>query len=101
MRFADQVERKLTKMDCIIEVHDARVPFSGRNQKFLERLRAARPHVLLYNKVDLIPRSTVPYLKRTVVKSGKHHLPEHTAFFSTDFKSVGTEFFLIRALSRG
>ncbi|XP_003747608.1 mitochondrial GTPase 1 [Galendromus occidentalis] len=73
-----EVQRKLTKMDCIIEVHDARVPLSGRNQKFLERLRAARPHLLVYNKVDTIPRKTVPYLKKIVTeKESSSPFPLH------------------------
>ncbi|XP_031574620.1 mitochondrial ribosome-associated GTPase 1-like [Actinia tenebrosa] len=41
------------KCDCVLEIHDSRIPFSGRNPKFKETL-SGRPSVLLLNKVDLI-----------------------------------------------
>ncbi|XP_013065975.2 mitochondrial ribosome-associated GTPase 1-like [Biomphalaria glabrata] len=47
-----QIQAKLQKIDCIIEVHDARIPFSGRNIRFRDIIKL-RPHVLLLNKVDL------------------------------------------------
>lgn len=29
-----QMQQKLKNVDCIVEVHDARIPFSGRNEEF-------------------------------------------------------------------
>lgn len=66
-----QVERNLAKVDCVIEVHDARAPLSGRNAKFLERLRVARPHLLVLNKSDMIPKRTIAPLVKHIVDTGK------------------------------
>ncbi|XP_044879237.1 mitochondrial ribosome-associated GTPase 1 isoform X3 [Mauremys mutica] len=47
-----QMKESLRKVDCLIEVHDARIPFSGRNPAFQESL-GIRPHLLVLNKMDL------------------------------------------------
>ncbi|XP_034630896.1 mitochondrial ribosome-associated GTPase 1 isoform X1 [Trachemys scripta elegans] len=47
-----QMKESLRKVDCLIEVHDARIPFSGRNPAFQEAL-GIRPHLLVLNKMDL------------------------------------------------
>lgn len=47
-----QMKAKLSKVDCIVEVHDARIPLSGRNPLFKEYL-GIKPHLLVLNKVDL------------------------------------------------
>ncbi|XP_063047926.1 mitochondrial ribosome-associated GTPase 1 [Engraulis encrasicolus] len=47
-----QMKANLRSVDCIIEIHDARIPFSGRNPLFQESLDV-RPHLLVLNKVDL------------------------------------------------
>ncbi|CAN8010215.1 unnamed protein product [Ixodes pacificus] len=56
------MQRKLKSVDCILELHDARisffqvaihVPFSGRNPNFATMLTAVKPHLLLLNKRDL------------------------------------------------
>lgn len=49
-----EMERTLRKVDCIIEVHDSRIPFSGRNVQFINRLKALKPHILIMNKTDLL-----------------------------------------------
>ncbi|VDK70069.1 unnamed protein product [Onchocerca ochengi] len=36
------------------QVHDARVPITGRNPQFYSSLYAIRPHILVMNKMDLI-----------------------------------------------
>lgn len=48
-----QMQKHLKNVDCIIEVHDARIPFSGRNPNFYHLLSAARPRLLVLNKMDL------------------------------------------------
>lgn len=53
-----EMNKKLHRIDCIIEVHDARVPFTGRNTKFQKQLSEIRPHYLLLNKVDLCDQSS-------------------------------------------
>lgn len=48
-----QMQQKLKIVDCLIEVHDARIPFSGRNPNFIKTVSGLRPHILVYNKQDL------------------------------------------------
>lgn len=47
-----QMRASMKNVDCIIEIHDARIPFSGRNPLFQESLDV-RPHLLVLNKMDL------------------------------------------------
>ncbi|VDD86593.1 unnamed protein product [Enterobius vermicularis] len=49
-----KMEGKLRSVDLIIEVHDARLPITGRNTETFSSLFAVRPHVLVMNKMDLI-----------------------------------------------
>lgn len=44
---------KLNTVDCVIEVHDARIPLIGRNREFREHMGLIKPHILVLNKVDL------------------------------------------------
>lgn len=48
-----QMQQKLKLVDCIIEVHDARIPISGRNPNFRRTVSGLKPHILVLNKVDL------------------------------------------------
>lgn len=48
-----QMQQKLKMVDCIIEVHDARIPFSGRNVDFKHTITGVRPHILVLNKKDI------------------------------------------------
>lgn len=48
-----QMERNLKNVDCLIEVHDARVPISGRYADFKKTLCGLKPHILVLNKIDL------------------------------------------------
>ena len=38
----------------MIEVHDARIPISGRNLDFRNDITGNRPHILVLNKKDLV-----------------------------------------------
>eukprot|EP00088_Acartia_fossae_P019649 TRINITY_DN21480_c0_g1_i4.p1 TRINITY_DN21480_c0_g1~~TRINITY_DN21480_c0_g1_i4.p1 ORF type:complete len:331 (+),score=37.08 TRINITY_DN21480_c0_g1_i4:60-1052(+) len=51
-----EMQRKVTDVDCVIEVHDSRIPLSGRNTTFKETVSGARPHMLVLNKQDLVPK---------------------------------------------
>lgn len=53
-----QMQQKLKMVDCVIEVHDARIPFSGRNIDFRHTVTGVRPHILVLNKKDLSDSST-------------------------------------------
>lgn len=48
-----QMQQKLKQVDCIVEVHDARIPFSGRNPEFKHTVSGLKPHILVLNKKDL------------------------------------------------
>ena len=50
----NQVLKKIQKVDCVVEVHDARIPLSGRNPLFDREAFRRKPHILVMNKVDLI-----------------------------------------------
>uniref|UniRef100_A0A915JJ22 Mitochondrial GTPase 1 n=1 Tax=Romanomermis culicivorax TaxID=13658 RepID=A0A915JJ22_ROMCU len=52
------MQAKLRMVDAIIEVHDARVPLTGRNAYFEQNLLAdtSKPHILVFNKSDLIDK---------------------------------------------
>jgi len=50
------MQRRITDVDCVIEVHDARIPLSGRNTSFKDTISGVRPHILVLNKEDLVPR---------------------------------------------
>ncbi|XP_070697115.1 mitochondrial ribosome-associated GTPase 1 [Pempheris klunzingeri] len=58
-----QMRANLKNVDCIIEIHDARIPFSGRNPVFQETLDI-KPHVLILNKMDLTDLSS----KQTILR---------------------------------
>ncbi|KAK5648533.1 hypothetical protein RI129_003425 [Pyrocoelia pectoralis] len=51
-------------VDCIIEVHDARIPFSGRNTDFKYKVSGIKPHILVMNKMDLIDSKLIPSIKK-------------------------------------
>lgn len=57
------MQHKLRSIDCIIEVHDARIPLSGRNTEFKRTISGIKPHILVLNKADLIPRKSIPPIK--------------------------------------
>jgi len=62
-----QIQRRMADVDCVLEVHDARVPFSGRNLTFRENLNKSRPHILLLNKQDLFPESEKDKVKKELL----------------------------------
>ncbi|TGZ54409.1 Uncharacterized protein DBV15_04137 [Temnothorax longispinosus] len=48
-----QMQQRLKNIDCIIEVHDARVPVSGRYADFSRTLTGLKPHIFVLSKRDL------------------------------------------------
>lgn len=51
-----QMQQKLKTVDCVIEVHDCRIPLSGRNPDFKFTVFGVKPHILVLNKKDLIEK---------------------------------------------
>ncbi|XP_073337997.1 mitochondrial ribosome-associated GTPase 1 [Pagrus major] len=64
-----QMKASLKSVDCVIEIHDARIPFSGRNPVFQETLDV-RPHLLVLNKTDLTDLSNKQRILKTLEKNG-------------------------------
>lgn len=63
-----QLQAKLAVVDCVIEVHDARIPFTGRNPKLYTMLSAIKPHILVLNKRDLAESSFEEGVKRQLAR---------------------------------
>ncbi|XP_076161978.1 mitochondrial GTPase 1-like isoform X1 [Ptiloglossa arizonensis] len=49
-----QMQQQLKGVDCVIEVHDARLPISGHYADFSNTLTILKPHIFILNKVDLL-----------------------------------------------
>lgn len=64
-----QMRASLRSVDCIVEIHDARIPFSGRNPVFKETLDV-RPHVLILNKMDLCDLASKQRILKALEKDG-------------------------------
>eukprot|EP01063_Lacrimia_lanifica_P037784 TRINITY_DN787_c1_g1_i2.p1 TRINITY_DN787_c1_g1~~TRINITY_DN787_c1_g1_i2.p1 ORF type:complete len:602 (+),score=206.17 TRINITY_DN787_c1_g1_i2:93-1898(+) len=47
-----KIRQKLKRVDVVVEVRDARVPFSSYNEE-LEKLTTGKPRVIMFNKADL------------------------------------------------
>ncbi|XP_061766255.1 mitochondrial ribosome-associated GTPase 1 [Nerophis ophidion] len=64
-----RMRANLKNVDCIIEIHDARIPFSGRNPMFQETLNV-KPHLLVLNKMDLADLSDKQRILEELNKNG-------------------------------
>ena len=56
------IGRTLKSVDCVLEIHDARIPFSGRNLNFISRIASVKLIIFLFNKCDLIDKKYQPLL---------------------------------------
>lgn len=83
------LEESLSRVDGIIEVHDARIPHSGRNPQLYQRLVAGhKPHVLILNKSDL---ADPKYLDKSVeyiqsIQANTHVV--HTSLETIEIKQL-------------
>lgn len=66
------MQHKIRSVDCIIEVHDARIPLSGRNPDFKYTIAGVKPHILVLNKKDLIDHRLIPKIKERLKYECKH-----------------------------
>lgn len=64
-----EMQRKLKMVDCVIEVHDARIPYSGRNTDFKHTVTGVRPHLLVLNKKDLADPTTFATMSKEIRKN--------------------------------
>lgn len=69
-----QMQRKFKTVDCVIEVHDARIPFTGRNPVFTNTLIGPKPHILVLNKKDLTIQSLIPRIKDQLKAEGVNNV---------------------------
>lgn len=65
-----QMQQRLKNVDCILEVHDARVPISGRYADFSRTLTGLKPHILVLNKKDLADRRHTQSIVSALNKEG-------------------------------
>lgn len=85
-----QIQQKLRTVDCIVEIHDARIPLAGRNSQFFDTITGeillsknnslnplytpgsgVKPHILVLNKVDLLGAKQ----QRSVLQQLRSHQP--------------------------
>lgn len=66
------MQNKVRSVDCIIEVHDARIPLSGRNPDFKYTVSGVKPHILVLNKKDLIDEKLIPKIKEKLRDKCQH-----------------------------
>jgi len=67
-----KMQARLAKVDCFLEIHDARIPFSGRNPAFFHKLTAIRPHVLVFNKMDMAPKENREEIRDIIMRKEPH-----------------------------
>ncbi|XP_056631287.1 mitochondrial GTPase 1 [Diorhabda sublineata] len=72
-----QMQNKIRSVDCLIEVHDARIPLSGRNADFKYTVSGVKPHILVLNKVDLIDRHYQHIIEEKLKNEYQHIIFTH------------------------
>lgn len=72
------MESRLKSVDCILEVHDSRIPISGRNPNLARCFMASKPYILVLNKSDLIPSKYQP----SIVSALKNNENIHNVIFT-------------------
>lgn len=82
-----QMNQHLKSVDCIVEVHDARIPLSGRNKHFRDNLGGLKPHILVLNKIDLADLSYEKKILNALLKEGTNNVL-FTNCRSNDFSSL-------------
>ncbi|KAL0130419.1 hypothetical protein PUN28_002238 [Cardiocondyla obscurior] len=65
-----QMQQRLKSVDCILEVHDARVPISGRYADFSRTLLGVKPHIFLLSKKDLIDKNHIKSISSALNREG-------------------------------
>ncbi|BFF91463.1 mitochondrial GTPase 1 [Drosophila madeirensis] len=79
-----QIQQKLRNVDCIVEIHDARIPLAGRNSQFFDTITGSgvKPHILVLNKIDLLG----PKQQRSVTQQLRRQQPELKNILFTNCK---------------
>jgi len=66
------MQRRMRDVDCVLEIHEARIPLSGRNLTFRDLVGGARPHLPILNKADLIPDEERPAIEKAALTMSPH-----------------------------
>ena len=83
------LEESLSQVDGIIEVHDARIPHSGRNPHLYKRLVGGhKPHLLLLNKSDLADPNYLNKSIEFIQTEQPNTQVAHTSLASIDIKEM-------------
>ncbi|XP_069695216.1 mitochondrial GTPase 1 [Periplaneta americana] len=69
-----QMQQRLKLVDCVVEVHDARIPISGRNSNFRHTVHGIKPHILVLNKKDLSDLQRKNEVEEMLKKDGVQHV---------------------------
>lgn len=90
------MQKNLKNVDCIIEIHDARIPFTGRNMNFKQAFTSAKPHLMILNKVDLADTRYQFAVERKLVAEGVNsvlytELSGRSNSKACNYNKVGTE----------
>ncbi|CAB1343339.1 unnamed protein product [Coregonus sp. 'balchen'] len=64
-----QMKASVKNVDCILEIHDARISFKGRRNPLFKDSLDVRPHLLVLNKMDLADLSA----KHMILKQLERH----------------------------
>ncbi|XP_032679321.1 mitochondrial GTPase 1 [Odontomachus brunneus] len=65
-----QMQQRLKNIDCVLEVHDARVPISGHYADFSKTITSLKPHIFILNKRDLADTSYTENIVSILKKEG-------------------------------
>ncbi|VDL61196.1 unnamed protein product [Hymenolepis diminuta] len=80
---------RLSEIDVVIEIHDARIPLTGRCQ-FVKEAGQIRPHILVMSKTDLAEPIKDVNKHKSLISSGDSDLGPHyhppTEIFFTNLK---------------
>lgn len=69
----DNFKKNLKLIDIVVELIDARIPFSSKNPK-IDEILENKPSVLLFNKIDLADEYTTKKWKEYYESIGKSSL---------------------------
>lgn len=69
-----QMNQQLKNVDCIIEVHDARIPLTGRFTEYRNTICGLKPHIYVLNKKDLADLSQSKAIRAELKQVGLEHV---------------------------
>ena len=70
----NQMQQRLKNVDCVIEVHDARIPLSGRFTEYRSTVSGLKPHIFVLNKKDLADRKHEMKIRKQLRDDGLEHV---------------------------